>query len=320
MIERILDERGEGMLLVTGITGHSGNYFLQELMKNRYKGRIRCIVRETSDTSRLDSSGLDIEKVVGDLEDTDFIDKAMTDVDTVLHIYNIHYSKLIVQKAIQHKVKRVILVHTTGIYSKYKNASKAYRQIEKQVIDRIEHSNNQISLTIIRPTMIYGDLCDRNISRFIRILGKSRIIPVINGGRNLLQPVNARDLGKVYDKVVTQPENTSGKYYDISGDRPISMIDLLKLISEELHKKTLFISIPLRLGIMLAKGLKLLSFHRMDYVEQVQRMGEDRSYSHERAEEDFGYDPMTIEEGIHLEVQEYLKDRAEKNKKVGKSH
>lgn len=319
-MERIRYERGERILLVTGITGHSGNYFLQELRKNRYEGRIRCIVRETSDTNRLDLSGLDIEKRVGDLEDTDFIDKAMTDVDTVLHIYNIHYSQVIVKKAIQHKVKRVILVHTTGIYSKYKNASKAYRQIERQVIDLIEHSNNQISLTIIRPAMIYGDLCDKNISRFIWMMGKSRIIPVINGGRNLLQPVNARDLGKVYYKVVMQPENTSGKFYNISGDRPVSMLDLLKLISKELHKKTLFISIPLRLGIMLAKGLKLLSFHRMNYVEQVQRMGEDRSYSHESAEKDFGYYPMTIEEGIHLEVQEYLKDRAEKNKKAGKLH
>jgi thioester reductase-like protein len=41
------------MLLVTGITGHTGRYFLKELIDNRYEGPIRCIVRETSDTSML---------------------------------------------------------------------------------------------------------------------------------------------------------------------------------------------------------------------------------------------------------------------------
>lgn len=60
------------MLLVTGITGHSGGYFLQELIKNKYEGPVRCIVRQTSDTSELDKSGLSIEKVVGDLHDQAF--------------------------------------------------------------------------------------------------------------------------------------------------------------------------------------------------------------------------------------------------------
>ena len=50
------------MLLVTGITGHTGRYFLQELIDYKYEGPIRCIVRETSDTSMLDNSGLNIER------------------------------------------------------------------------------------------------------------------------------------------------------------------------------------------------------------------------------------------------------------------
>ena len=52
------------MLLVTGITGHTGRYFLQELIYHKYEGPIRCIVRETSDTSLLDNSRLNIEKVI----------------------------------------------------------------------------------------------------------------------------------------------------------------------------------------------------------------------------------------------------------------
>lgn len=50
------------MLLVTGITGHSGQYFLQQLIDNNYGGTIRCVVREGSNTTLLDNSGLQIEK------------------------------------------------------------------------------------------------------------------------------------------------------------------------------------------------------------------------------------------------------------------
>ncbi len=70
------------MLLVTGITGHTGRYFLKELIKNKYEGTIRCIVRETSDTSLIDNSGLNIEKVIGDIRDEEFLDKCMKGVDT----------------------------------------------------------------------------------------------------------------------------------------------------------------------------------------------------------------------------------------------
>jgi hypothetical protein len=35
-------------------------------------------------------------------------------------------------------------------------------------------------------------------------------------------------------------------------------------------------------------------------------MGEDRSFSHDAATKDFGYNPMPFEEGIRMEVEEYL--------------
>ena len=80
------------MLLVTGITGHSGRYFLQELINNKYEGSIRCVVRNGSDTSLIDKSGLSIEKVTGDLTDQDFVDSALDGADTVLHIATIFHS------------------------------------------------------------------------------------------------------------------------------------------------------------------------------------------------------------------------------------
>lgn len=295
------------MLLVTGITGHTGKYFLQELIDNNYDGLIRCTVRETSDTSLLDESGLDIEKVIGDLENPKFIDKVMSGVETVVHIYNIHHSPIIVRTAISKKVKRVILVHTTGVYSQFKYASERYKEIEQEINEL--NSNSQISITILRPSMIYGDLCDKNMSKFIKLIDKFRVVPVINGGNNVIQPVNARDLGKAFYAVLAIPGETDGKAYDLSGEKPIKMIDAFKLISKELHKKTMYISVPLKLGVLITQVVNVLTFGKINYIEKMQRMGEDRSYSHSNATKDFNYNPISLEKGLHTEVQEYLKTR-----------
>ena len=295
------------MLLVTGITGHTGRYFLQELIDHKYEGPIRCIVRETSDTSMLDNSGLDIEKVYGDLDDKEFIRKAMNGVDNIMHIYNIHHSPMIVEAAIENKVGRAILVHTTGIYSNFKYASQGYKDVEKKVSEITADPICPTKVTILRPTMIYGDLCDSNMSKFIKMIDRLRFMPVINGGKSLIQPVNARDLGKAFYTVLMSPEKTVGKVYDLSGEKPLQMIEVFKMINDNLNKKTIFVSVPLGFGVVLAKIAKVLTVGKINYIERVQRMGEDRSYPHAEAKKDFNYKPMSFEEGIQIEVNQYLK-------------
>lgn len=74
------------------------------------------------------------------------------------------------QSAVKKNVKRVILVHTTGIYSKYKEAGEEYRNIDAEVYKLAKENN--IDLTILRPTMIYGTIGDRNICVFIKMVDK----------------------------------------------------------------------------------------------------------------------------------------------------
>ncbi|WP_082731909.1 NAD(P)-dependent oxidoreductase [Sporosarcina sp. HYO08] len=294
------------MLLVTGITGHSGKYFLQELIRNKYDGPIRCIVRANSDTSLIDNSGLNIEMIVGDLENQEFMNEAMSGVNTVVHIASIFYSVTLMKAAVKNDVKRAILVHTTGIYSKYKSASEEYKGIEKSIDKIIKENNSTIGLIYLRPTMIYGYINDSNMIVFIKMVDRLRLFPIIDQGKNLLQPVNGRDLGKAYYQVLKKSNIVSGDYI-LSGESPISMKELFRLISQILGKNTTFISIPLALGVFMARFLKVITLGKVDYIERVQRMGEDRSFPHESAAKDFGYRPMSLSEGLKIEIKEYLK-------------
>ena len=140
---------------------------------------------------------------------------------------------------------------------------------------------------------------------FIKMVDKLRIFPLIDYGKNLLQPVNGKDLGKAYFQLLVNKNIITGDYI-LSGKDPISMLDMMRLISNYLGKKTIFFNIPLSAGVFLAQLFKLVTFNKFDFIERVQRMGEDRSFSYADAFRDFGYDPMPFSEGLKVEVKQYL--------------
>jgi nucleoside-diphosphate-sugar epimerase len=246
---------------------------------------------------------LDYELFYGNLESPSDVDAATKGVDTVLHIAGIQKSLNIIDRAIENGVTRFILVHTTGIYSKYKAAGEEYRLIEEQIYKKREQ-NKSISLTILRPTMIYGSPQDANMSKFIKLVDKFRIVPVVRGGKYWLQPVNAKDIGEAYYKVLIHPKETANKDYILSGGTKIMLIDILRLIAKELGVKRSFISVPFWFAYAGGVALYILSFGRIDFRERIQRLCEDRAFDHTEAARDFGYAPMAFKDGLAEEVLE----------------
>lgn len=298
------------MILLTGITGRSGKWFLETLINNSNhlnNKSYRAIVRSTSNVKLIDESGLSIEKVYGDLEDDEFLDNAMKDINIVFHITGINTSLKVVKAAVKNKVSWIILVHTAGIHSKYKSASEKYLQIENE-IEQITNNPN-IFVTILRPTMIYGSINDRNVIVFIRMVDKLRIFPVVNHAKYLLQPVNQKDLGKAYYQVLLNEKMTKGKNYILSGKDSIMLIDMFKIIGQRLGKNTLYISIPFPIVYVGSYILYLISLKKIDYREKVKRLVEHRAFSHDDASRDFNYAPMGFDKGIINEIEEYIESK-----------
>ena len=214
-------------IAVTGITGHTGSCFLKELVDHQFAGVVRCLVRETSNTEALDKSGLHIEKIIGDNADPNALMELTRGADIVAHIYGIRQSVGMLKAAIRNHVSRVVMIHTTGVYSKYKMASGEYKEIEAAV-DRILE-NADIDVTILRPTMIFGDMRDHNISKFIRMADKYPVMPEIDKGRGKIRPVNARDLAKAC-YTVCMKDHLPELRYDISGESSLTIHELLEKI------------------------------------------------------------------------------------------
>ena len=196
----------------------------------------------------------------------------------------------------------IVLVHTTGIYSRFRMASGEYKQIEQALQKYLEQDLN---ITILRPTMIFGDLCDRNIHKFIRMVDTLPLMPQVRGGRAKIQPVNARDLGRAYYQCVMADKLPESDYV-VSGSRELTLRELCSLIGIFLGKKTRFVNVP---TLAVAGGMwcvRQLTGGRIDYVEKALRLSEDRVFSHEKATRDFGFEPEPFDVGLKREVEEYL--------------
>ena len=131
-------------------------------------------------------------------------------------------------------------------------------------------------------------------------------MPVVNKAKYSLQPVHYEDLGYAYYKVLINEDKTANKDFILSGREPIMLRDMIIEIGKNLGKKVRFISFPFWVAYVGAWILYILTFHKKDYREKVQRLCEVRAYPHIEASEAFGFSPRSFSDGIVNEVKEYL--------------
>lgn len=298
-------------LALIGITGKkSGGAFAKLIIehideiKAMFPDGIKIIIRKKSDTTKLEMLLPHAEICYSDSDKENCYEDLLSDVDTVINVAGISLSKKISLAAAKNSVRRLILVHTTGIYSKHKAAGELYREIDAFVTKVCQ--DNNIVLTICRPTMIYGNIYDRNIVKFIKLVDMFPITPIVSNAMYKLQPVHYEDLAEAYFSILINEEKTANKNYILSGGEEIYLKDILKIIGAKLGKKVRFISCPFIIAYIGAWCLYLCTFRKKDYREKVQRLCEDRCYSYEDAAMDFGYKPRAFHEGIAEEVSQYL--------------
>ena len=302
--------RMDEILAVTGITGKSGQAFAGEIIKHgdvirqMFPGGIRLLLHNERERDKDILPGFEVERMYGDLEDEQFLSEALLGVDTIVHIAGIHWSRQLATAAAANFVRRLIAVHTTGIYSRYKEAGEEYRNIDDFVYMMCRSKN--IILTILRPTMIYGSLNDRNVASFIRMVDKFPVMPVVNNAMYELQPVHYKDLGRAYYDVLVNEKITGGHDYILSGGEEIMLRDMLCEMGAYLSKRMRFFNVPFPIAYAGAWILYGLSIGKVDLREKVQRLCEPRVYPHEEASRDFGYAPRTFRSAIGDEVQQYI--------------
>jgi nucleoside-diphosphate-sugar epimerase len=221
----------------------------------------------------------------------------------VLHIANIRFTPNVLPAADRAGVPQTLCVHTTGMYSQFRQYAQHYREIEENIARQPPQNT---ALTILRPTMIYGitpETRDHNMHKLALHLAKARFFPVFGSGQGKMQPVYVEDVAEAILACVGNP-NVQGKGYEISGGSVVTYREVLENICAELGRKPPFIPIPLPVALPLLRLYETIAPHPRITVEQVERLQEDKVFDHSTATQDFGYSPHPFADGIRIAIQQ----------------
>lgn len=286
------------MLLITGITGLTGKFLYKEIQKSYENKEVKYLVRSTSDISWLSEND---NLVFGDISSVDSIKHAFEDVTEVLHLAPRNQLLNILKVCEYHDINRIYYVNSTGIYSDFKRSS--HVDLRNEVLLK----NSNLMYTIIRPTMIYGNIQDGNIHILTKIMSRTPIYPIIGSGNGLMHPIYAGDLAKVIVNAINKEELTRFKEYNVAGKEPITYEQLLKEIATAMNKKVFFLKIPYTLALLIGKiGDKIPN--KIINHEKILRLKEDKNFDYSLARTDLGFEPLSFKEGISLEIEALKED------------
>ena len=142
--------------------------------------------------------------------------------------------------------------------------------------------------TILRPTMIYAEGQDGNVSRLAGLIRRFGVLPLAGRGEGRRQPVHADDLAAAALAAAEAPA-AANRAYDLPGGETLSYRDMAARIFEALGKRPRLVSAPpalWKVGLELAAPLLPGATAAMG-----SRMAEDLVFDGSAAARDFGWSP-----------------------------
>ncbi|MET3224559.1 nucleoside-diphosphate-sugar epimerase [Bradyrhizobium diazoefficiens] len=193
-------------------------------------------------------------------------------------------------------LKRVVLFTTTSISTKANSTDPElragiaeYANAEKDVTAGCDALG--VKWTVLRPTIIYDEGRDKNLSRIAHLIGKARFFPLCGRGRGLRQPVHAEDCA-VAAIQAARSVAAENKIYDLPGGETITYREMVGRIFDSLKLRRLIIPIPPHLWLA---AFRLMQ-HRFPGIkaEMGTRMADDLIFDRSPATTDFGWRPRAF--------------------------
>lgn len=283
-------------VLLTGATGFTGSHLLEQLLAAGI--RPRCLVRPASAAAANELRARGADVALGDIADPASLAAALGGVDTLLNTASIGFGHGpgLVEAAERAGVRRAIFISTTAIFTTLEAKTKSVRETAEARIRA-----GSLAWTIIRPTMIYGTPRDRNMIRLVRYLRRWPVIPVIGDGEHLQQPVYVGDVARAV-LLALKSDQTIGRAYNIAGREPLTFNQVIDTVARLLGRRVYKLHLPVAPIVAPLRLLERTGLRFPIKAEQILRLNENKVFDYSEAARDFGYAPISFEEGIAREI------------------
>ncbi len=190
-------------------------------------------------------------------------------------------------------MKRLVAFSSTSRFTKQDSPEPAERETARRLAEAeaaVEAfcAAHKIAWTILRPTLIYAEGQDGNVSRLAGLIRRFGVLPISGRGEGLRQPVHADDLaaGAI---AAAASKAARDMAYDLPGGETLSYRAMVQRLFESLNKSVLILRLPPWLwGAAFALARPLLPGAT---VAMGARMADDLVFDGSAAARDFGWAP-----------------------------
>ncbi len=191
--------------------------------------------------------------------------------------------------------KRLVALSSTSGLVKDRSEDLYEREVARKLTDgesflRTWGSAEGVDWIILRPTLIYGDEKDKNISEITAIVNLLGFFPLLGKAGGKRQPVHAQDVA-VACAAALNATSLANRSYNLAGGETLTYREMVVRVFDGLGRRPILPSLPGWMFALALNGLRMIPRYRHWTMAMVQRMNQDLVFDSSAALRDFGYAP-----------------------------
>jgi nucleoside-diphosphate-sugar epimerase len=200
------------------------------------------------------------------------------------------------------QLERAVVFSTSSVFSKLESHDrKEKRQMQQILMDEAVLSNNceihGITLSLYRPTLIYGCGMDGNVSWLAKWIRKFGFMPIAGQAEGMRQPVHADDLAQAAVATLLS-ESPLALDVPLCGGSTLSFREMIEAIFNALGKPVRIISVPGKLFTAVTYIGRIVPKLRGVRPEMIRREAIDLVFDDSTPREVLNYRPRPFAPGI----------------------
>jgi len=285
-----------------------------------------------------------IEVITGDIRDKGTVEKAMTDVDIVIHcaaalpLYSreeimstdVEGTQNILEMAEKSAIKRVIHISSTAVYGipdhhplhedDKLDGVGPYGEAKILAEEKcLEYRKKGMCVPILRPKSFIGPERLGVFAIYYDWIRRGKKVPIIGNGKNRYQLLDVEDLCEAIYICATKPADVVNDTFNIGAKEYTTMKEDFGSVLEFAGYGKHIVTVPAKPLILLLRLLEL--FHLSPLYKWVYETApEDSFVSIEKAERLIGFAPRYSNKQALVRTYEWYLDHYEEYNATGKSH